>query len=115
MNLNLLGYALYLGITIYIIVVVGGICYRNGNIFVSALIPDHEELCHRTNQILLLGYYLLNIGYCAITLTDWETIRTSSELVQAIAWKTGIIVCIISAMHYANLFIITNYIQKLIK
>jgi hypothetical protein len=115
MNLNILGYMIYLSVTIYIIAIVGRICYRNGNIFVSALIPDHKDLCHKINQVLLLGYYLMNIGYCAMTLIGWETISTSSQLVETIALKTGIIVCIISVMHYTNIFIITNYIQKLIK
>jgi hypothetical protein len=115
MNLNIIGYIIYLSVTIYIIAIVGRICYRNGNIFVSALIPDHEDLCHKINQVLLLGYYLMNIGYCAMTLIGWETISTSGQLVETIALKTGIIVCIISVMHYANIFIITNYIQKLIK
>ena len=27
-----------------------------------------EDLCHKINQLLLVGYYLLNIGYCAMTL-----------------------------------------------
>lgn len=115
MNLNLIGYAIYLAITTYIIVVVGKICYRNGNVFVSALIPDHEELCIRTNKILLLGYYLMNIGYCAITLADWVTIASVNQLIELIAVKTGLIVLMISVMHYLNIFLITNYIQKLIK
>lgn len=115
MNLNLVGYAIYLSITIYIIVVVGKICYRNGNVFVSSLIPHHEELCIRTNKILLLGYYLMNIGYCAITLADWVTVESVRQLIELIAIKTGLIVLMISVMHYLNIFVITNYIQKLIK
>jgi hypothetical protein len=115
MNLNIIGYGIYLFVTAVIIIRIGKICYDNGNVFVSQLIPDHEELCHRTNQILLLGYYLMNIGYCAMTLIDWEIIKTSAQLVETISVKTGIIVCAISIMHYFNIFIITNYIKKLIK
>lgn len=115
MNLNIIGYAIYLLVTIYIIVVVGRICYRNGNVFVSALIPDHEDLCHKINQVLLLGYYLLNIGYCAMTLIGWETIGSVHQLVETIAVKSAVIISIICVLHYANIFIITNYIQKLTK
>jgi hypothetical protein len=115
MNLNIIAYGIYLLATSYIIIAVGQICYRNGNIFVSALIPGHEDLCHKVNQILLLGYYLLNIGYCAVTLIGWTVIGSYVELVETIAIRTSIIICIISVMHYVNIFIITNYIQKLIK
>ena len=114
MNLNIIGYTLYLLITTFIIVKVGKICYRNGNIYVAQLIPEHEELCHITNQILLVGYYLLNIGYCAMTLISWEKILSLNQLIEAISVKSAIIICSISILHYINIFILTKYIQKLI-
>jgi hypothetical protein len=113
-NLNIIGYFIYLMITIFIIVRVGKSCYKNGNVFVSELIPNHKELCQRINQLLLLGYYLLNIGYCAMTLISWETILSTHQLREMIAIKTAIIIFIISGLHYINIIIITKYIQKLI-
>ena len=50
MNLNIIAYLVYFSITGIIIVKVGRICYNNGNIFVSQLIPNHEDLCHKINQ-----------------------------------------------------------------
>ncbi len=114
MNLNIISYLIYLLITTYIIVVVGRICYRNGNVFVAQLIPNHIDLCQKVNQVLLMAYYLLNIGYCAMTLIQWKTIETIPEIVETIASKTAIIVLMISVLHYINIFIITKYIQKLI-
>ena len=92
----------------------GKISYSNGNIFVSALIPDNEELCHTANQILLVGYYLLNLGYCAMTLISWEKILSFHQLIEVIAIKSAIIIGTIAIMHYFNIFILTKYIQKLI-
>lgn len=115
MNLNIIGYFIYLSITIIIILKVGEICYKNGNIFVSELIPNHADLCQKINQILLLGYYLLNIGYCAITLISWEKILSTNQLIEVIAIKTATIIFIISALHYTNIIILTKYIHKLIK
>ena len=115
MNLNLIAYLAYFAITSYIIVVVGRSCYRNGNIFVAALIPGHADLCQKINQVLLLGYYLLNIGYCAITIIGWKTITSVELLVELVAFKSAVIISIISVMHYTNIFIITRYVQKLIK
>jgi len=115
MNLNIIGYFIYLSITILIILKVGKICYENGNIFVSELIPNHADLCQKINQILLLGYYLLNIGYCAMNLISWEKILSINQLIEVIALKTAIIIFIISLMHYTNIIILTKYIHKLIK
>lgn len=114
MNLNIIGYGIYLLITSVIIVRVGRICYNNGNIFVSSLIPDHEDLCHRANQVLLVGYYLLNLGYCAMTLISWEKILSCNQLVEVIAFKSALIICIIAVLHYINIIVLTKYIKKLI-
>ncbi|MBS7255359.1 hypothetical protein [Flavobacterium branchiicola] len=115
MNLNIIGYLIYLSITIFIILRVGKICYKNGNIYVSELIPNHKAICHKINQVLLMAYYLLNIGYCAMTLISWQKITSSAQLIETISIKTAVIIFIISALHYLNIIIITKYIQKLIK
>lgn len=114
MNLNIIGYTIYLLITTIIIIKVGKICYKNGNVYVAQLIPEHENLCLKINQILLVGYYLLNLGYCAMTLISWETIYNINQLVEVIAYKSAIIICTIAIMHYINIIILTKYIKKLI-
>ena len=115
MNFNIIGYFIYLGITIFIIMKVGKICYRNGNIYVAELIPDHTEICQKINRVLLLAYYLLNIGYCAMTLISWQKILSAAQLIETIGVRTAVIIFIISILHYLNIFILTKYIQKLIK
>ena len=114
MNFNILAYAVYLMATLFIIVRVGKICYDNGNIFVSQLIPDHEDLCHKINQVLLIAYYLLNMGYCAITIIGWQKISGPGQLVEIIAFRTGIIVLLLAMVHYFNIYMIAKYAQKLI-
>jgi hypothetical protein len=115
MNLNITGYFIYLSITIFIILRVGKICYKNGNIYVAELIPNHADICQKVNQVLLLGYYLLNIGYCAMTLISWQKILSLTQLIETIGIKTSIIIFIISVLHYLNIVILTKYIHKLIK
>ena len=114
MNLNIIGYAIYLIITTIIITRVGKICYQNGNIYVAQLIPNHEELCQKINQLLLVGYYLLNIGYCAMTLISWQRIENPTQLIEVITSKSAIIIITIAIMHYINIILLTNYIKKLI-
>src|SRR5688500_13033309 len=114
MNLNLPAYGIFLTIVVYIILVVGKICYRNGNIYVMELLQGHEELCIRLNKILLLGYYIVNIGYAAISMISWEPITSITGIVEAIAIKTSVIVGILSLLHYLNIILLTKYVHKLI-
>lgn len=115
MNYNLVGYSIFLTIIAFIIIVVGKICYKNGNVFVGALIPEHLELCQQINKSLLVSYYLVNIGYCAMTLIGWETIVSPLQLAEVLAIKVAIIICILSVLHYLNIFLLTHTIHKLIK
>ena len=114
MNLNIIGYLIYLSLTSVIIIKVGKLCYDNGNIFVSQLIPNHEELCHQINKMLLIGYYLLNLGYCAMTIISWEKIQSINQLIEIIATKSAVIILTIGFMHYINIILLTKYIKKLI-
>jgi len=114
MNLNIIGYLIYLCLTGIIIIKVGKLCYDNGNIFVSQLIPNHEELCHQINKMLLIGYYLMNLGYCAMTIISWEKIQSINQLIEIIATKSALIILTIGIMHYINILLLTKYIKKLI-
>mgnify|MGYP003605120078 CR=1 FL=1 len=114
MNLNIIGYLIYLSLTSIIIIKVGKLCYDNGNIFVSQLIPNHEELCLQINKTLLIGYYLLNLGYCAMTIISWEKIQTINQLIEIIATKSALIILTIGFMHYINIILLTKYIKILI-
>ena len=98
----------------YIIIVVGKVCYKNGNIYVLELLHGHEELCLRINKILLVGYYLVNIGYAVTTLANWQTVSSFPQLIETIASKTAFIIGLLSILHYLNIFILTKYVQKLV-
>ncbi|HYD89866.1 MAG TPA: hypothetical protein VEA37_00065 [Flavobacterium sp.] len=114
MNLNILAYGIFIGIAAYIIIVIGYICYKNGNVYVLSLMPGHKDLCLRINRILLVGYYLLNIGYAATTLIGWKTISSLTELVEVTVQNTAVIMTILSLLHYLNIFLLANYAKKLI-
>lgn len=115
MNLNLWAYGIYLLITFVVVILVGRICYTNGNTFVLALVSEHEELCQRINRLLLLGYYLMNLGFVAISLVFWETIESIPHLIEILSMRIGFIVVSIALMHYFNLYWLTKYLRKLIK
>ncbi|WP_177732344.1 hypothetical protein [Flavobacterium inviolabile] len=115
MNYNIPAYLFFLAIMIFIIVRIGKICYQNGNIFVATLLPNHKELCQQINKVLLTGYYLINIGYCAMTLLNWEKITSLEMLFESVALKTSAIIFTLAALHYINIFAIKNYVQAIIQ
>ena len=113
MNYNIIAYSIYLSISIIVIFKVGKICYVNGDVFITHLIRKEIELTKQINKTLLVGYYLLNIGYTSITLISWEKINSMDKLINSIGNKIGTITIIIAIIHYINILIIKKYINKL--
>ncbi|SHJ16901.1 hypothetical protein SAMN04488508_10655 [Aquimarina spongiae] len=113
MNLNLISYLIYLLITIIIIIKVGSICYTNGKTFVIHLIPNDKEFCLRINNILLTGYYLLNMGYAIITLSKWNEITTYIDLIETVSYQTAKIILTLAILHYFNVFWISKFIKNI--
>ncbi len=114
MNLNILAYIIYFITTASIIYFVGRICYRNGNIFIQHLLNNNTNLAMQVNKLLLIAYYLMNMGYCALTILSWTSIDSYLFLLELIALKIGIILMIIGIMHYINIFLLRKFINKLI-
>ncbi len=106
MNYNILSYLIYGCITIYIIWHVGSVFHKNGRVFILQLFQGNEAMTDTTNNILLLAYYLFNIGYAVLQFSYWETVTGVNSLVSSISVKAGTLILILAVMHYCNLALI---------
>lgn len=114
MSLNIIGYIAYFLTVTPTIIVVGQICYKNGNVFVNSLIPGHKKLCLAVNKLLLIGYYLLNVGYTVFLISFWPEIDSLTKLFYEIFHNTAVMLIALALMHYFNITLIKKYIHKLI-
>jgi hypothetical protein len=106
MNYNIVAYIIYLAMTIFIIVYVGRLFYINGRVFILALFKGDAELTDNVNNILLIAYYLFNIGYAFITLRHWSQISNLQTLISSVSGNVGILVLILATTHYMNMGLI---------
>lgn len=104
MNYNLTGYLIYFSLMAFIILKVGYICYNNGIVFVGSLLPKNPSLGLQINKLLLVGYYLVNMGYIVFSLSQWETLSSLLELIEAISQKATFIILGLAGLHYLNIF-----------
>ncbi|MBS1771226.1 MAG: hypothetical protein JST82_00095 [Bacteroidetes bacterium] len=111
MNLNILAYVLYLGIMIFIIVYVGRLFYRNGRVFIMSLFKGDATQTDHLNNILLLAYYLFNIGYAFVKLRFWTSVTDTEILVSSLGTNLGILILILAVTHYFNMAMIF-YLSK---
>ncbi|WP_205514700.1 hypothetical protein [Longitalea arenae] len=104
--MNTLSYMIYLLITWFITVHVGLIFYRNGKSYILNLLHGDERLTLFINRILLIGYYLLNLGYVTMTIRLWKTVNTWTEVITSIATMTGKIMCTLAVIHFINMAVL---------
>jgi hypothetical protein len=102
--MNIAAYITYLIITYLITVKVGRVFYSNGRHYILSILKGDEQLTDFINKILLVGYYLMNLGYATIMLSFWKTIYTFTDLMASVCTMTGRIVLSLAIMHFVNMY-----------
>lgn len=98
-------YALYLIITVTLTIWVAKTLFKNGKLFLIDIFHGNTDLAQAVNNLLLVGFYLVNIGYAVYTLTIVDQITNSRILVEVLSLKIGAIILILGCMHFLNMFI----------
>lgn len=111
MNYNIFTYLVYLAIMVFIIVYVGWLFYKNGRVFILALFNGHEEQADNLNRLLLLAYYLFNIGYAFLKLRFWTKVTNSEQMISSLGSNIGLLILILAVTHYFNMVLI-KYLSK---
>jgi hypothetical protein len=67
------------------------------------LVHGDERLTNFINRVLLVGYYLLNLGYVAVSLQSFEWIDSWTGLFISVGASTGKIMLILGVVHFFNM------------
>lgn len=116
MSFNIIGYIIFLSVTVFIISKVGMVFFRNGRLFILSLFHNDVAFTDNTNRLLLLGYYLLNIGYAFVSIRTWPAVSSAAVLLSALGARIGILLLLLAVMHYINmtvLYILSHSARKL--
>lgn len=111
MNLIIGTYAIYLIISLFLTTWVGHSLHRFGYPFLLEAFKE-ERLAQSVNNLLLVGFYLVNIAYILIVLKEGQTAINLKEVFDIISIKVGLIASILAAMHFFNLAIFSWWRQR---
>lgn len=106
MNIQIITYSLYLVIGAVITVFVGHDLYKNGYTLIADLFQN-VKISKTINKLLLTGYYLVNIGYISLTLTQVGRIDSLASVLEQLSLNTGRIALILSYLHFQNIAILS--------
>jgi len=91
-------YGLYLLITIAITIWVARTLSKNGEVFLIQCFGHNAELARSTNHLLVVGFYLVNIGFITLTLSLGAEPKTMPDAIRFLSGKVGLAVIVLGAL-----------------
>ena len=105
-----LTYLLYIAISLAMTFWVGRTLNKNGHVFLMANFEDKEPLAKAINSMLLVGFYMINIGFISYTLKIKDGIPLNyAQMLEFLSLKVGFIAIVLGVMHFALMFALQQY------
>jgi hypothetical protein len=98
-------YFSYLAISIGLTIWVARTLHRNGRIFLVDAFHGNAELADSVNHLLVVGFYLINIGYIALALKTDSAMSDFRQIIELESVKIGVVLLILGGMHFFNILI----------
>ena len=108
MNATVLTYLVYLVLSVGLTVWTARTLSRNGEIFLRDVFRGEERIAEATNRLLVVGFYLANLGFVALNLQVTASVRSTQEAIEALAPKLGGVALLLGIVHIANVIVLTQ-------
>lgn len=106
---NASAYALYIIISIGITVFVSRTLSRNGEVYLIDGFNGNETLAKSVNHMLVVGFYLLNLGFVLLRMETARKIDEIDGLLLYLSSNIGIVLFILGIMHFINMYLINRF------
>lgn len=104
-------YLVYLAVTVPLVVYVARTLHRHGSIFLREVFHGNDSLASAVNHLLVVGFYLLNLGYVSLFLRTGETVIGGEGILELVSKKVGTVAIVLGVVHLANVWVF-NTLRK---
>ncbi|GGO30019.1 hypothetical protein [Micromonospora parathelypteridis] len=108
MDIKVWMYVVYLAVSIGLTIWVARALARNGLIFLEEVFAD-ERLAQAVNSLLVVGFYLLNLGYVTVAMKHDDPVGSTSQAMEELSLKIGQVLLVLGALHFFNVFALGRY------
>ncbi len=108
MDWKLAMYLVYIVLSVVLTLVVARSLYRNGKVFLVSVFEGDRELAGSVNQLLVVGFYLINLGFVSFMLRTGDAISTATGAVELLSRKMGLVLLVLGIMHLGNLLVLSR-------
>ena len=77
-------------------------------VFLVDVFHGNEPLADSVIHLLVVGFYLINLGYVSLALKLGYEIASAKESIEALSVKVGTVLLVLGGMHFFNLFIFSR-------
>lgn len=101
-------YLIYLAVSVGLTIWVARALARNGQVFLEEVFAD-ERLARAVNSLLVVGFYLLNLGYVTVSMKHPDPVDSTSQAMEELSMKIGLVLLVLGALHFFNVFALGRY------
>jgi len=104
----LVTYTAYLAISVCLTVWVARTLHKNGRIFLVDSFLGNEALADSVNHLLVVGFYLINVGFVTLALKYNAAAASPQEAIETLSTKIGLVLLVLGGMHFFNLLVFSR-------
>jgi hypothetical protein len=108
MNHVVFTYLLYLAVSVTLTVWVARTLHQNGRVFLVDVFHGNDSLADSVNHLLVVGFYLINLGYVSLALKLGYEVANVQGAIEALSWKVGTVLVMLGGMHFFNLYVFSR-------
>jgi rRNA processing protein Gar1 len=107
-SLTYLEYAIYFLVSLSVTIWVGRTLFRSGRPFLVDAFHGNDTMADSVNNLLIIGFYLVNVGFMLLFLSSKEHPKTGIDVVEHLSKSVGVVVVVLGVMHFVNLLVLNS-------
>ena len=100
-----LAYLTYAAASVGLTVWIARTLFKNGEVFLEDVFDQNPRMGGAVNRLLVVGFYLLNLGYAFVTLRGDSASLTAVGAIEMLAMKLGALMIALGVIHFGNLYL----------
>jgi hypothetical protein len=97
-------YAIYVFVAVGLTAWLARTLFNSGTAFLQDVFHDKPELAAAVNRLLVVGFYMLNLGYALYILRASEDM-SGFEAVQFLVNRLALLLVTLAVLHFVNVFV----------
>jgi predicted neutral ceramidase superfamily lipid hydrolase len=105
-------YCVYLGACALLIAALGWTFHRAGGVFLKDAFAGNTTLIDAVARLLDIGFYLVSVGYVALTYSTYLPNMDLSWVLKIVSMKIGGLMLLLGVAHLFNLLLLALFRQR---